>query len=65
MKRKKKKLNLYEVYIPMPYCEVHRVKAASKKEVQKIIDNHEIHNVGECIGEVASRRKKIIKIQGG
>jgi len=58
-----KKLIEYEVYIPMPYCEVYIVKAESKEHVKRMIADNTIVENFDCIGEIASRKQRIVKLK--
>lgn len=58
-----KKKNTYEVHVPMPYCEVWVIEASSVKEAKKIVAGYDLDRHGYCVGEIASRRKKIRKVK--
>ena len=53
---KKKPIYEYEVYCPVPYCEVYIVRATSKKEARELFNNGGA-NKYDCVGEVSSRRR--------
>lgn len=62
-KKRIKKVYVYEVYAPMPYCEVYLVESTSKKEARRLFETNGPSDY-QCIGEVASRRKQVHRKQG-
>ena len=56
-----KKLKTYEAHVPMPYCEIHIVKAESAAQVHEWLEDRTISDRGYCIGEIASRKRRVIR----
>jgi hypothetical protein len=59
MKKKLKKVWVYEIQVPFHYCECYLVEATSKKEAWKLFDPTK----NECIGEISSRRRRVIRLR--
>lgn len=54
------KLKVYEVHVPVPYCEVWIIEAESVEHAKRIAysePSSALEDAGECEGEISSRRK--------